>query len=121
MKRFLAGYERSGRAVDAGGAGSALAGSWHRLGVVLLVAGCVGCVTQGDFRRLQERVLDQSQQSENRPSPFTQIAQLSAVVDALREDQRKLQGQLEVANKKADRALEEARKARSQATAQPEG
>ncbi len=120
MKRFLIGSEPSGRAADAGGAGSALAASWHRLGVVLLVAGCFGCVTQGDFRRLEERVLDESQQSENRPSPFTQIAQLSAEVDALREDQRKLQGQLEVANKKAERALEEARKARSQATAQPE-
>jgi tol-pal system protein YbgF len=91
------------------------------LGLTALVAGCLGCVTQGDFRKLEERVLDETQRSEDRPNPFKQIAQLSAEVDALRNDQRKLQGQLEVAEKKADRALEEARKARNQVASQSAG
>ena len=77
-----------------------------------------GCVTQGDFRKLEERVLDDNQRSKDRPNPFKQIAQLSAQVDALRGEQSKLAGQLEVAEKKADEALKEARRARRQLAAQ---
>jgi tol-pal system protein YbgF len=77
-----------------------------------------GCVTEGDFRKLEERVLDDNQRSKDRPNPFKQIAQLSAQVDALRGEQSKLAGQLEVAEKKADQALKEARKARRQLAAQ---
>ncbi|HIG02449.1 MAG TPA: tol-pal system protein YbgF [Myxococcales bacterium] len=77
-----------------------------------------GCVTQGDFRKLEERVLDDDQRSKDRPNPFKQIAQLSAQVDALRGEQAKLAGQLEVAEKKADQALKEARRARRQLAAQ---
>ena len=79
-----------------------------------LLFGLPGCVTQGDFRKLEERVLDESHRSDQRPNPAKQIAQLSAQVDALREEQRKLSGELEVTRKQADRALEEARKARRQ-------
>ena len=77
-----------------------------------------GCVTQGDFRKLEERVLDDNQRSKDRPNPFKQIAQLSAQVDALRGEQSKLAGQLEVAEKKADQALKESRRVRSQLAAQ---
>ena len=87
------------------------------LGVLFFVM--PGCVTEGDFRKLEERVLDQSQRSEKRPNPSKQIAQLSAQVDALREEQRKLAGEIEVARKQAERALEEARKARRQVAARP--
>jgi len=94
---------------------------WARVAVVFLAPCLFACVTQGDFRKLEERVLDQGQRSATRPNPSKQIAQLSAEVDALREQQRKLSGELEVAQKKADQALEEARKARQQLAAQSAG
>jgi len=81
----------------------------------------LACVTQGDFRKLEERVADQGQRSATRPNSAKQIAKLSAEVDALREQQRKLGGELDVARKKADKALEEARKARQQVAAQSAG
>ena len=87
----------------------------------------LGCVTQGDFRKLEERVMDDAQRSQKRSNPSKQIAQLSAQLDALRQEQSKLTGRLDVAEKKAERALKEARTARSQLasrapeTAPPEG
>ena len=94
---------------------------WAWVAVAVLTPSFLACATQGDFRKLEERVLDQSQRSATRPNPAKQIAQLSAEVDALREQQRKLGGELEVALKKADKALEEARKARQQVAAQSAG
>jgi len=94
---------------------------WAAIVVTGLTSSLLGCVTQGDFRTLEERVLAQGQRSETRPNPSKQIAQLSAEIDALREEQRKLGGEVEVARKKADRALEEARKARQQVAAQSAG
>lgn len=107
------------------GAKPSRAASAARFWVAIVVAGLtsslLGCVTQGDFRKLEERVLNQGQRSATRPNPAKQIAQLSAEIDALREEQRKLGGELEVARKQADKALEEARKARQQAAAQSAG
>lgn len=72
-----------------------------------------GCVSQGDFLRLQERVAEIQTGERNQPDPFARIAQLSADVDALRTEVRDLQGELELARKEAADALEEVRRTRS--------
>ena len=74
-----------------------------RGGVLLLaISAALGCATKGDFRKLEERVLDASRSSEKRPDPFERIAVLAAEVEALRTEQRRLSGQLEVARKTAE-------------------
>jgi tol-pal system protein YbgF len=90
------------------------------LGVVAL-AGGPGCATKGDFRKLEERVLDANRSAEGRPDPFERIAALAAEVESLRAEQRRLQGELEVAQKTADDALAEARKARETLAARSAG
>jgi len=80
--------------------------------VVLCVA-LAGCVTKGDFLRLQERVAEEHQSTANEPDPFARIAQLSADVEILRQEVRDLQGELELARKEAADALVEARRTRS--------
>lgn len=89
--------------------GSCLAGI--AMGLLVAVGGS-GCATKGDFRKLEERVLDESRQQKNQPNPFERIAALSAQVESLRQEQQRLQGELEVTRKTADDALAEARKAR---------
>ena len=71
-----------------------------------------GCATKGDFRKLEERVLDQSRKNKAQPDPFERIAALSAEIESLRQDQKRMAGELEVTQKKADDALAEAQKAR---------
>jgi len=83
------------------------------LAVSLFVVTLAGCVSQGDFLRLQERVADIQTGERNEPDPFARIAQLSADVDALRQEVRDLQGELELARKEAADALEEVRRTRS--------
>ncbi len=72
-----------------------------------------GCVTQGDFLRLEERVADYHQRAGSAPDPFQRIAQLSADVDALRQEVRDLQGELELARKEAADALVEVERTRT--------
>ena len=72
-----------------------------------------GCVSKGDFLRLQERVSEHHAAQRDEPDPFARIAQLSADVDALRQEVRDLQGELEVARKEAGDALEASRQTRS--------
>lgn len=86
-------------------------------GLVLLP----GCATKGDFRKLEERVLDQSRKNKAQPDPFERIAALSAEIESLRQEQQKLAGELEVAQKKADDALAEARKARQAEVSKADG
>lgn len=78
-----------------------------------LMLTAAGCVTQGDFLRLQERVAAQHQSDANQPDPFARIAKLSADVDALRQEVRDLQGELDLARKEAADALVEVRRTRS--------
>ena len=78
--------------------------------VALLLA--PGCATKGDFRKLEERVLDQSRKNKAQPDPFERIAALSAEIESLRQEQKRMAGELEVTQKKADDALAEAQKAR---------
>jgi len=93
--------------LPAGRGGSLLAA------VVALAVVLTGCVTQGDFLRLQERVAEAHQLTANEPDPFVRIAQLSADVEVLRQEVRDLQGELELARKEAADALVEARRTRS--------
>jgi len=79
-----------------------------------------GCVSKGDFLRLEEQVADLRASESAAPDPFSRIAELSADVDALRDEVRDLQGELELARKESADALEAARQTRS-ALAQDDG
>lgn len=81
-------------------------------GVALLLT-TTGCVTQGDFLRLREQVAEYHANQGNEPDPFERIAQLSAKVDALDQQVRDLQGELELARKEAADALLEVQRTRS--------
>ena len=72
-----------------------------------------GCVSKGDFLRLQERVAAMQASGGDEPDPFQRIAQLSADVDALRQEVRDLQGELELARKEAADALVEVERTRT--------
>jgi len=95
-------------------AGGRLAGTACSLALV----GVLGCVTPGEFRKLEERVHDAHRTQDGGPDPFKRIAALSAEVEALQAEQRRLQGELEVTRKTASDALAEARKARQTLAAQ---
>ncbi|MDG2048739.1 MAG: tol-pal system protein YbgF [Myxococcota bacterium] len=82
------------------------------VGLVVLCLTAMGCVTQGQFRKLEERVIDSERANRKGPDPFSRIAALSAEVETLKAEQRRLQGELEMARKTADDALVEAQKAR---------
>ena len=83
-----------------------------RLSPVLLLLFPIACVSQGDFLRLQEKVADHHLSKQNAPDPFSRIAKLSADVDAMRQEIRDLQGELEIARKESADALEEVRRTR---------
>jgi tol-pal system protein YbgF len=72
-----------------------------------------GCVSKGDFLRLQEKVAEAHASQANEPDPFTRIAKLSTEVEALRQEVRDLQGELELARKESADALVEARRTRT--------
>jgi tol-pal system protein YbgF len=85
--------------------------------IVLLLAAVMpglllGCATQGDFLRLREQVAEHHMSKRSSPDPFSRIAKLAADVDAMRQEIRDLQGELELARKQASDALEEARRTR---------
>ncbi len=83
------------------------------VGLSAMLVPIVGCVTKGDFLRLQERVAENHRVARDAPDPFARIAQLSADVDVLRQEVRDLQGELELARKEAADALLEVRRTRS--------
>jgi len=95
-------------------------GSAHLRGAALLVcvALAAGCATRGDLLKLEERVIDIERKKQSGPDPFERIAALSAEVEAVREEQRRLEGELEVAQKTADDALSESMRAREALAAQ---
>ena len=100
---------------------SARGARWWIAGGLLLSLTTTGCVTMAEFRKLEERVIDSSRSTNSGPDPFERIAALSAEVEALRSEQRRLAGELEVAQKTVDDALEEARKARQALATQSAG
>jgi tol-pal system protein YbgF len=75
-------------------------------------ASALGCATKADLYKFEERVIDAQRAQQGGADPFERIAALAAEVEALQADQRRLEGQLEVAQKTADDALEASRKAR---------
>lgn len=79
-----------------------------------LVVLASGCATQGDLLRLQEKVAENHRSDRDSPDPFARIAKLSTDVDALRQEVRDLQGELELASREATQALEEARRTRTE-------
>lgn len=83
------------------------------LGAALALMLGSGCATQGDFLRLQEQVADYHQPRKKEPDPFARIAQLSAEVDALKQQLAEVRGEVELARKQAGDALDEARRART--------
>ena len=78
-----------------------------------LIAPAVGCVTQGDFLRLEEDVHSLKRSGRAGADPFPRIAQISSDLDVLRQEVRDLQGELELARKEAADALAEVRKTRT--------
>ena len=82
------------------------------LGLILLALSA-GCVTQGDFLRLEEDVASMKRSGRTGADPFARIAQLSSDMDVLRQEIRDLQGELELARKEAADALTEVRKTRT--------
>ena len=88
------------------------------VGLIALCFLSGGCVTQGEFRKLEERVIDAQRAEKKGPDPFARIAALSNEVEALQAEQRRLQGELEVAQKTAQEALDQAQKARETLAAQ---
>ncbi len=82
------------------------------LALASLVLFSIGCATQGDFLRLQEKVAENHTSKRNASDPLPRIAKLSADVDAMRQEIRNLQGELELARKEAADALDEVRRTR---------
>ncbi len=78
-----------------------------------LLLPAVGCVTQGDFLRLEEDVTSLKRSGRAGADPFPRIAQISSDIDVLRQEIRDLQGELELARKEAADALAEVRKTRT--------
>ena len=88
--------------------------------VLLLGLPALGCATTSDLRQLENRVATLSG-GEVGEQARTQLADLTARVDALNREIDELRGSLEVANHRADQALEEARRARQDADSAARG
>jgi tol-pal system protein YbgF len=78
----------------------------------------LGCVTTGEFRKLEERVIDVERRQSPRPEGREQLADLAEQIEQLKGEQRRLEGEIGVARKTADDALSEAQKAREALAAQ---
>jgi len=80
-------------------------------GALLIALG--GCASQGDFLALKKEVAGLNRTGRGAPDPFARIAQLSAEVDAMREEIRHLEGELDLARKEASDALAEIQRTRT--------
>jgi tol-pal system protein YbgF len=76
--------------------------------LLLALPGLSGCVSLAEFRKLQYEV----RQMRAGAGPTGRIADVSAELDALREDMARIEGRLEVSEHQAKQALEEAKAAR---------
>ncbi len=84
---------------------------WVLLWVALVFTS--GCVSEGDFLSLREKVADYHQANRSAPDPFARIAQLAAEVDSMRQEILDLHGELELARKESADALAEIRATRT--------
>jgi tol-pal system protein YbgF len=75
-----------------------------------------GCVTVAEFRKLEREVID-LERSRGGGQGNQRLADLAAEIDTLDQSIARLEGRLEVAEHRADEALEEARSARAAAAA----
>ena len=81
--------------------------------LALVAASSFGCATVAEVRKIEKRVIDMERGG--RPAGGglrEQVADYVADIDGLREEMRTLEGRLEVAEKAAADALEDARRAR---------
>jgi len=87
-----------------------------RVGLAGIAAALVasGCVTVAEHRKLERQVIDLQRRSQAGAVARERIANVSAEMDQIRNELRRLQGRIEVADKTAADALEQARKAREQ-------
>lgn len=101
------------RRISGRGCTQRLRSEWAVLLLAVAMSGLLGgCATQGDFLRLREQVAEHHMSNQGAPDPFARIAKLAADVDAMRQEIRDLQGEIEVARKQATDALEEVRRTR---------
>lgn len=80
--------------------------------VAVLAFVAAGCATKGELLALEERVIDAERARQSQPDPLERLADISAEVDQLRTEVAELRGELEIARKKADDALADAKRAR---------
>ena len=83
------------------------------VGTVLVGLSSVGCATGAEMRKIEKRVINMERGV--RPAGGAlreQVADYVADIDGIREEMRTLEGRLEVAEKAAADALEDARRAR---------
>jgi tol-pal system protein YbgF len=85
---------------------------------LLLLPWLVGCVTVAEFRKLEYEV-NKLRRSGGGVSDGTQVADLAAEIDELRDSVAQLEGRLEVSEHQSEAALREARAARLDAAGPP--
>lgn len=85
------------------------------LGVALLVGSVSGCVTPAEYRKLERQVIDLKRARGGTAATGTDLADLGADIQKLRREVAQLRGRVEVAEKNAEDALAQSRKARREA------
>ena len=86
-----------------------------RVTAALLLPLLAGCVSTAEFRRLERDV--QTMQKKDTKSGREQAANVSTQIDDLADQIKKLQGRIEVVENQSQKALQEARAARKEASA----
>lgn len=82
------------------------------VGVAVLAATLSGCATVAELRKIEARVIDMERGRPPSGGLREQVADYVADIDGLREEMRTLEGRLEITEKAAADALEDARRAR---------
>jgi tol-pal system protein YbgF len=83
--------------------------------LALVVTWGTGCVTVAEYRKLERKVIDLERAQGSTGGKNARLADLAAEVDAQSQSIARLEGRVEVAEHRADEALEEARSARAAA------
>jgi tol-pal system protein YbgF len=81
-----------------------------------MAASLCGCVTVAEFRKLEKQVIDM-QRERSTSDPRQGLADVSMEIDEVTGELRQLKGRLEVVEKQATNALDEARRARQEQAA----
>lgn len=86
------------------------------LGVALLIGSVSGCVTPAEYRQLEREVIDLKRARGGTVPKGADLANLGADIQKLRREVAQLRGRVEVAEKHAEDALAQSRKARREAS-----